>query len=404
MRVTMLLSNGYGPDVRAQKEAHTLALAGFRVTVIAWDRAGRFPAHEAEPIPPRLAAALADWPGRVTANPLPVAVTRVQVPAGYRSGRRLLARIPAAWGRMIQELRRTRPDVVHAHDLDTLLPAYGYTRCAGASLVYDMREYYPGMVRATTGKVISRALDLLDRVLVPRCDAVVTVGERLAARCRAMEGKVWIVHNSQPLPSLAEIEAARRSWRQSLGAPDDALLVVYAGMLTPDRLLAPLLAAVPMLSDVWLVVAGDGPLAEDVRTAAAQCARICPVGWVPLDDIMPLVSAGDVVYYGLNARDPNSIYFMPNLGFFALAAGRPILTTPVGEIAEVVQREGCGVVVRAAVPGAVVEGLQQLTDAAYRATLAARARFIGQEQYNWIGAGTTLLDAYRSVADVKNCQ
>jgi glycosyltransferase involved in cell wall biosynthesis len=402
-RVAMLISNGHEPDVRIQKEAHTLALAGYNVTVIAWDRERRFPVHAVESVPAPLAAVLAEWPGRAAGEPEPVAVMRIHVPAGYRTGRRLLRSLPGFWWRAFQELRRAQPCVVHAHDLDTLPVAFLYSRLAHVPVIYDAREYYPGMVQANVGERASRALDRLDHWLTPRVDAVVAVGERLAARHRAMGGRVWIVDNSQPLRDADTIEQAGTSFRQTLGVPEDALLVVYVGYLTPDRYLDPVLKAVPRLEQVWLAVGGTGPQLERVQQAAATCERIRMLGWVPLEQVAVVVASGNVVYYGLNALNPNSAYMPPNLAFFALAVGRPILTTPVGEIADLVQRERCGVVMPAATPEAAERALVQLCDKAYHATLANRARYIGQTAYNWSCAATKLLDMYRYLETVRNC-
>jgi glycosyltransferase involved in cell wall biosynthesis len=402
-RVAMLISNGYGPDVRVQKEAHTLALAGYRVTVIAWDRERRFPVHEVESVPAPLTAALAEWPGRTAGDPERVAVVRIHVPAGYRTGRRLLRSLPSFWWRAFQELRRARPCVVHAHDLDTVPVAFLYGRLAQVPVVYDAREYYPGMVQANVGERASRALDQLDHWLTPRVDAVIAVGERLAARYRAMGGRVWVVNNSQPLRNDHATEQTGKQFRQTLGVPEDALLAVYVGYLTPDRYLDPVLKAVPRLEQVWLAVGGTGPQLERVQQAAASCERIRVLGWVPLEQVAAVVASADVVYYGLDARNSNSLYFVPNLAFFALGAGRPILTTPVGEIADVVKQNQCGVVMSAATPEAAERALVQLCDKAYHATLANHARYAGRTAYNWSCAATQLLDAYRYLATVRNC-
>ena len=142
------------------------------------------------------------------------------------------------------------------------------------------------MVQANVGPVLSRALDVLDGWLTPRADAVLAVGERLAARHRALGGRVWIVPNAQALPTDNGTGSARALIREGLGMPDDALLVVYVGYLTPDRLLAPLLDAVCALPDVWLLIGGVGPQADLVASYAARCPRIQALGWVPVDDVV----------------------------------------------------------------------------------------------------------------------
>lgn len=405
----MLLSNGYAPDVRAEKEVHTLAAAGWRVTVIAWDRERQFPVQSVESAPDILQGMIDAWPDLLpqhvkTVVPGPVTVRRVRVRAGFRTGRRLMRALPRFWWRALHELRRAQPDIVHAHDLDTLPLAYLYGALYGVPVLFDAREYYPGMVRDNVGARISRALDGLDRWLAPRVDGIITVGDRLAARYRDLGGRVWVVHNTQPLPDMDDLEARGRAFRQSLGVPDGALLVVYVGFLNPERLLAPLLDAVPQVENVWCVVGGTGPNLPQVEEAAAHCDRVRALGWVPLADVPVVIAASDVVYYGLDARNQNAYYFMPNLVFFALAAGRPVLTTPVGEIAEVVRREQCGMVVDSATADAVCEALYKLCEPAYRDTLTRYARCSGQERYRWAHAAAHLLKAYYSLTDVRNCQ
>lgn len=402
-RAAMLISSGYTPDPRLQKQAHTLAAAGYRVTIVAWDRLRLYPVHARESAPPLLADALAAWPGRRVETPLPVSVVRLRIPAGYRTGRPLLAKVPRFWWQALHELRRIRPDVVHACDLDTLPIAYLYRRLTGTPVVYDAREYYPGMVQGTVGRALSRALDVLDGWLTPRVDVVLAVGERLAARYRALGGRVWIVTNAQVLPPPDLGSSSRALIREGLGMPPDGLLAVYIGYLNPDRLLTPLLDAALALPDVWVLIGGVGPQAELIASYAARCPRIKALGWVPVDDVVTIVASADVVYYGLDAQNPNSAYFMPNLALSAIAAGRPLLTTPVGEIAEVIRAEGCGVVMTAPTAAAAVEALDRLRDGVFRAELARRAQVLGAERYNWSYAAAQLLEAYNCTSFVKNC-
>lgn len=399
----MLFSREYGPDVRIEKEAHTLALAGFRVTVVAWDRTGRFPLHAVHSAPSALSSALKSWPRRVPDASGDITVYHLPIAAGYRTGKKLLRRMPQFWWRAWCELRRLRPDIVHANDLDTLPVAYAYGRMAGVPVLYDAREYYPGMVRGTVGEQLSRLLDRLDGWLAPRVDGIVTVGERLADRFRRLGGRVWIVHNSHPLPDLDVLARQGDALRQRLGVPQDALVVGYVGHLTPDRLLEPLLGAVAHIPGAYAVVGGEGPLYPDVRRAAERCPRIIPLGWVALGDVPSVVSASDVVYYGLNPLDPNGMYFMPNLAFFAMGAGKPILTTPVGEIADLVAERQCGVVMAAPTEDAARASLAELLEPAHRAALGARSRAIGMETYHWGHAATELLSAYDWVRNVRNC-
>ena len=117
--VAMLLTNGYEPDRRVQKEARTLAAAGWRVTIIAWDRTGELPEHEVEHER--------------------VAVVRIRVRAGYGTGRELLPRMLLFWWRALHELRTGEyainpPGVWHTADVESEATALFITAGLGTEL------------------------------------------------------------------------------------------------------------------------------------------------------------------------------------------------------------------------------------------------------------------------------
>lgn len=391
----ILLSNGYAPDGRVEKQAHTLALAGWRVSIAAWDRLGEYVPHQIDRCPPELAGFLADWEFHKRHVPRPVSVHRVQVRAGYATGRRLLRTIPRAWWGMWQAMRRLRPDVVQATDLDTLPLALAYRALSGAGVVFDAREYYPGMVRDSVGVHMAAALDGLERRLAPRADAVLVVGERLAARYAALGCRVWLVHNGHILPEAAWLAERRITLRREWGVSDDALLVSYVGMLSPDRLLAPLLEAVQQREDVWLAIAGKGAQQRAVERAAAKCSRIRFLGWQPLWELPGIVAAGDAVYDGLDPANVNAQQAMvPHRAYFAWAVGRPLIVSAPVEAAGIVQTERCGVILPAPDVSAVQGALDALLDADARAAMAACAHQLGQSRMNWRAAAGNLHGAF----------
>ncbi len=403
-KVAMLVTNGYGPDWRVQKEAHTLALAGHRVTVIAWDRTQLYAPHQIEHTPDVLRAALDGWQWAAQQPPEPVAIVRIGVSAGYRTGRPLLRTMPRFWLRALNELRRIQPDIVHAHDLDTVPVAYLYAQRAGIPVIYDAHEYYAGMVRDNLGVGLAALLDRMDGWYSPRVTAMLAMSERLVKRHRDMGAKVWFVSNSQPLVDRAGLVQKGAARRQQWHIPAEALLLVYVGYLNPDRLLSIILEAVPRRENVWLVIGGDGPQRTLVEAAAAGCPRIKYVGWVPQQEVAEMVAAGDVVYYGLNAAVENVNYSLSNLALFALSTGRPILTTPVGEVAEVVEREDCGVVMATSTTDAAEQALGQLEDAPRRARWTEHASYLGETKYHWRMAADQLMDAYASAIEKKRVQ
>src|SRR5512133_1840253 len=97
--VLMLLSNAYDPDPRVRQEALTLVAMGCRVRLLAWDRDLKSPATEcAEGIE----------------------IERVRIASRHGRGATQMFFYVALYLRIIWRGLRTRFDVVHCHDLDTL--------------------------------------------------------------------------------------------------------------------------------------------------------------------------------------------------------------------------------------------------------------------------------------------
>src|SRR5262249_13632575 len=85
-----------------------------------------------------------------------------------------------ALGSIALGARAERPDVVHANDIATLIPGYFAARLSGAKLVYDTHEYAVGVPYRKA--VWAWLAATIERLLIGRCDAVITVSDGIAER------------------------------------------------------------------------------------------------------------------------------------------------------------------------------------------------------------------------------
>ena len=175
------------------------------------------------------------------------------------------------------------------------------------------------------------------------------------------------------------------------------MVVCYVGGFTHGRVILPLIEAVKEDPSLGLVLVGEGPQAPSILAAAEGVDRIAYVGWVPADQVVNVMRAADVVYYGLRSDFPNHHFSSPNALYSALAAGRPLLTTNVGEIAQVVRTEECGVILEAPTAEAIGAGLAELRAPGVRATMSRNARSAAESKYNWPAAEEELLNLYRNL-------
>jgi len=248
---------------------------------------------------------------------------------------------PARDARALATLRglASRADLVHAHGLR-----------AGALAVLT-----PGPVVVTLHNAVAGRLGaVLERLVARRARVVLAASSDLADGARALGAR------DVRLGPVAAPPLVATGRDPGLGHP----LVLAVGRLHPQKGYDVLLAALPLLGDVVVAVAGAGPLAAELQAAAPG------VRWLGArDDVADLLAAADVVVLP-SVWEARSLTAQE-----ALRAGRPLVATAVGGTPDLV---GDGAVL---VPpgdpvalGTAVRAL--LDDPAAAAALGARASAI----------------------------
>ena len=161
------------------------------------------------------------------------------------------------------------------------------------------------------------------------------------------------------------------AWRtRNRFAPDDRLLV-YHGRYIPEKGLRRMLDAFRVLQadGPWhLVCAGGGPLRNELGAAAATwgAGRIHDVGFLAPPDLPDLLAAGDV---GMLLSDMEG-FSMALLE--SLAAGLPVVATPVGDNPVVLSELAPELLVDDASPERIAERVRWAWE--YRPSLSRRGR------------------------------
>jgi len=251
---------------------------------------------------------------------------------------------PARDARAMLALRRLArsADVVHAHGLRT------------GSLAPTTRPLVVSWHNAQLGS--GRLGALLERRVARRANVTLAASEDLlrhALRLGARDVRLAPV----PAPALPP-----PSGRDPLGVQGPVVLAV--GRLHPQKGYDVLLAALPLLGDVTVAVAGDGPLREQLRSQAPQVRWLGRCGY-----LADLYARADVVVLP-SVWEARSLTAQE-----AMRAGRPLVATSVGGLPGLV---GDGAVLvppgEPAALGAAVRRL--LDDPAAAAALGARARTV----------------------------
>ncbi|MGE5350184.1 MAG: glycosyltransferase [Actinomycetota bacterium] len=255
-----------------------------------------------------------------------------------------------------------RFEICVASDLDTLVPCWIVSRIFGKTLVYDSHEYFTGQHGLRQRWFKHFLWKCVEGFIVPKVRYMITVSDSIADLYRKEYGAdPVVVRNVSP-----EVSHLKPHDRSKLRVPADVLLVVYQGSgINPGRGAEELLEALAMTKGVWLLVIGSGDAMENLRIIAWKSPasdRIIFLPRMPWEEMMRYTLCCDA---GLSLDTDTCInqrYSLPNKLFDYIAAGIPVLASPLPEVSALVEAYGCGMVLGEVTPEDIAVRLQKLAD------------------------------------------
>jgi glycosyltransferase involved in cell wall biosynthesis len=291
-----------------------------------------------------------------------------------------------------ERLRRQRPDVVHTH----LAKAGALGRLAAAAEGVPVRVHTFHGHHFTAPFLRGRAAVVAERRLARRTTALVCqsrsqrddVVERFHV---APAEKAWTIAPGLDLAALrAAVDPARAAAIRATHAPGARALVLWLGRFVPvkepkrlvDALALALARAKGGGASFAAVLAGDGPLLEETRAHAARLGLAGDVAFPgPVADAASWIAAADLVV--LASRSEGT----PISLIEAQALSRPVVSTDVGGVRDVVDDGATGILVP---PAAADDGAAPLAraiatlvaDPEARRAMGARGRSWADERFS----------------------
>lgn len=403
----MLLANPCLNDARVIKEAESLAAHGFVVRVLCLAEPGLEPfdrrhgvTYERVQLPQRRLTEFArTLRGAELASREPV-VEQARAPG-------LLGRLKATAGPFLEHewlsmalvgpAARFRPDVVHAHDFNTLPAALRVAARTGASIVYDMHEMEEGRL-PLPGPILARLKNGIERRAMSRIAAAITVSPSIAAHYARKHGieRPALVLNA---PRFERGRILAETVRERAGLAGDVPLAVYVGVMAQGRGNAHILEAIAIAQEFHLAVVGPvrpGMVLqlEALRNRPGLNQRIHLLGSVPHEDVVPFIRSADVGVCTIESTCLNYEYCLPNKLFEMTFAGLPLVVSRNVELDRFVRQAGNGIAVAATDPKAIADGLRHVH--------AERARYVPDHErlaglvasFDWEAQERTLLGVY----------
>ena len=267
--------------------------------------------------------------------------------------------------RLCWRLLRTRCDIVWANDTDTLPACWLAARLKGRRLVMDSHELFPEVPELIDRPRVKRVWERIEGLLLPRCDANITVCQSIADYYRSKYGvEMTVVRNlwSDECGVMSDEECGMRNGefaplRSQAVSPlepgrgirnSQFSILMYQGAVNKGRGVDWAIDALEFLPDCRLVVAGGGDLLEEMKAYAQSkpwAERIVFTGRLTPEELEPLTRQAAVGLVMLEDMGLSYHFALPNrIGDF-VAAGVPIVVSDLPEMAAVVKRFGVGEII-----------------------------------------------------------
>lgn len=258
--------------------------------------------------------------------------------------------------RLRADLAAAPVDVVLAHGAAATLVAVLASPRHGPAIVWQR-------ILGLTPRSSRGLLGVWWRLAVRRVDGVVALTDDLGAEVRRLgyRGPIWRIPNGRRVARFAGLDRGRAGsrLRAELGVAAGTVLIGLVGYLVEQKQPVQAIDVVAALRraevDVHLVVAGSGPLANEVARAVRRHGLTDCVSLLGhRDDVAAILSGLDVVV--LTSADEG----IPGVVVEAAMAGCPVVTYPLGGVAEVVEDGVTGLVMGSASAAEMTEAVAGL--------------------------------------------
>ena len=282
------------------------------------------------------------------------------------------------------------PDLVLAHDANTMVAGALVKRATGARLVYDSHELY---LHRNIGEK-RRWVDWLvwwpvERLTVRKADAVFTVAEGIARHLEKAYGigEVHLLRNVQPYEEPLPNE---KLFHAMYGLDEATRVVIYPGAITINRGLEQMIDSAPMLEGAVYVVMGyansegylEG-LRERARANGSLDRTVFFKDAVAMDEVTRWVGSADLGVVPTQGVCLSYRFEASNKMFHCLMVGVPLAMSDHPEKGILARRLGVGALFDETDPASIagcVNGM--LADAAGLRVMRANCLRAARE-LNW---------------------
>lgn len=370
-KIVIARSNAVEPDSRVEKEANSLAKAGYDVTILAWDRSNNYRIREDK-------KTLADS-----------SVRRISFgcKAGFGDGLKSLKSYLLFQKRLFCWLVKNKNeyDIAHLCDFDTAFFGSKAARLCKKQYIFDIFDYLSTDANNLFQKVIKHAED---NIINHSTATIICTEERRQQIRDAKPAKLVIVHNT---PEAIEIENSKRKTDKK------KIKICYVGILQDYRLIKEMVHAIENMDYLELHIGGFGKYEEDIKTEAINHGNIIYYGKLQYKDTIALENDCDIMTAIYDPSIGNHYYAAPNKFYEALFLGKPLIMVKGTGMSNVIKENDLGELIDFSEEGFIL-GVKNLVDRKDEwKEMKKRMQKIYKEEYSWSEMEKRLYSLYEEL-------
>jgi glycosyltransferase involved in cell wall biosynthesis len=369
----MYLFNPYYPDPRVSNEALSLSKSGFKVILIAWKREEKYKSFKDNNIDiyhigPSLPS---DFINR---------------PIVAQAAIKLLAMLIFSIHALLLT-RKLKPDILHAHDMDTLHIGVLSSKIFKKPLIYDAHEIFGQMMSKSLPGWIIKWIEKIEKILIKYAILIITVSRYHEAYFTENGAKnVLVVSNCKEFISP-----------NYMPSDNPELVIIYIGTLLKSRFLLEGIEVCNGIDGIRFRIAGSGPIQEKIVEESKNLKNIEFIGRIPSDEVIPETQKADVVFCVLNPSNINNRIGPPNKLFEAMVAGRPVIATNGTYSGEIVEEEEMGIAIDFSKESFRMAIIMLRDNKELVEKWGKNALRSAQEKYNWGIEEKKLVETYKEL-------
>ena len=306
---------------------------------------------------------------------------------------------PTFWRQARQHLLSLKADAYHAHDLDTLLPASQAARRHDVPLIYDSHELWTEQSSLVERPLIRSFWRVLEKRLIGRVHQTISVSPSIAQILEQRYNLDHAVVLLRNLPLYRDYEPSDQI-QTRLGLTADQPIILYQGGFLTDNGLAEQIQAMRGVDHAVLVLLGDGPTQDALKSQVIKAGLEHKVYFIPRVPFTHLhrYSCSATIGLCLIKGSGQSFYFsLPNKLFEYMMAGLPVLASDFPDMRTVIAQTGAGTLADPHDIAAIRDQLNAMLADPQGLKQAHQAALKAAQQYNWELEAPKLIQLYAAL-------